>query len=80
MDLLISVDTFAAHLAGALGLEVWLLLKPDADWRWGVELETTCWYPTMRLFRAARAGDWSDLLVRVGEELAIWREQRGENT
>ncbi|MDQ2079828.1 hypothetical protein RA307_06515 [Xanthobacteraceae bacterium Astr-EGSB] len=58
LDLLITVDTFLAHLAGALGVPVWLLLARDCDWRWMEQGESTVWYPTMRLFRQPRAGDW----------------------
>ncbi len=58
LDLVISVDTAAAHLAGALGKPVWLLLSENACWRWGRATETTPWYPAMRIFRQARLGDW----------------------
>lgn len=65
LDLLISVDTFAAHLAGALGVPVWLLLHAHCDWRW-MERRTDCvWYPTMRLFRQTRADEWSGVIDRV---------------
>lgn len=69
LDLLISVDTFAAHLGGALGVPVWLLLHSDPDWRWMRSREDTPWYPTMRLFRQPRPGDWQTVLERVREEL-----------
>jgi hypothetical protein len=65
LDLLISVDTFAAHLAGALGVRVWLLLHADCDWRWMQERTDTPWYPTMRLFRQRSAGDWPALMEEV---------------
>ncbi len=65
LDLVISVDTFVAHLAGALGTPVWLLLHAQCDWRW-MERRTDCvWYPTMRLFRQTRAGDWSDVIDKI---------------
>jgi hypothetical protein len=65
LDLLISVDTFAAHLAGALGARVWLLLHADCDWRWMQGRTDTPWYPTMRLFRQRSAGDWPALMEEV---------------
>jgi hypothetical protein len=70
LDLLISVDTCSAHLGGALGVPVWLLLRNDADWRWQRDRTDSPWYPGMRLFRQARAGDWSSPLSEVGRELA----------
>lgn len=69
LDLVITVDTAAAHLAGALGLPVWLLLPWDADWRWGTEGETTDWYPSMRIFRQSAKGDWKDVIARVDAAL-----------
>ncbi|MGH8510882.1 MAG: TIGR03032 family protein, partial [Gammaproteobacteria bacterium] len=73
LDLLISVDTSVAHLAGALGTPVWLLLCRVPDWRWGLEGETTPWYPGMRLFRQTRRGDWAGVMARVMPELVAWR-------
>ena len=58
IDLLITVDTMAAHLAGALGRPVWVLLPYHADWRWMLDRPDTPWYPTMRLFRQSAPGDW----------------------
>jgi tetratricopeptide (TPR) repeat protein len=69
LDLIISVDTMAAHLAGALGRPVWTLLPAAPDWRWGLEREDTPWYPTMRLFRQSRPGDYSSVVQRVVEVL-----------
>ncbi|MFT3734895.1 MAG: glycosyltransferase family 9 protein [Rhodocyclaceae bacterium] len=69
LDLLISVDTATAHLAGALGRPVWLLLPAGADWRWGGEQDSTPWYPGMRIFRQRRPGDWGEVLGRVKQAL-----------
>jgi hypothetical protein len=62
LDLLISVDSAPAHLAAAMGREVWLLARWNGDWRWGDSGATTHWYPTMRLLRQPRAGDWSSVI------------------
>ncbi len=64
-DLLISVDTSVAHLAGALGRPCWLLLPFAADWRWMHSREDSPWYPQMRLFRQHQAGDWAEVIARV---------------
>jgi tetratricopeptide (TPR) repeat protein len=69
LDLVISIDTAFAHLAGALGKTAWVLLPFAPDWRWGLEGETCPWYPTMRLFRQAQFGDWSEPISRVADEL-----------
>jgi Tfp pilus assembly protein PilF len=70
MDLVISVDTSVAHLAGALGKPVWVLLPYAPDWRWLLEREDSPWYPTARLFRQARSGDWDGVLSAVTGALA----------
>jgi len=69
MDLLITVDTMAAHLAGALGKPVWTMLPFEADWRWLLGRRDTPWYPTMRLFRQPARGDWQSVVVAVRAEL-----------
>jgi hypothetical protein len=69
LDLIISVDTAAAHLAGALGRPVWTLISFELDWRWGLEGEDTPWYPTMRLFRQQITDDWDSVVRRVAGEL-----------
>jgi hypothetical protein len=69
LDLLVCVDTLSAHLAGALGVPTWLLLPMQADWRWMEQREDTPWYPTMRLFRQRRPGDWESVIARVAWEL-----------
>ncbi len=68
LDLLVTVDTLSAHLAGALGVPVWTLLPARPDWRWMGNGERTPWYPSMRLFRQRREG-WEPLLERVAAEL-----------
>ena len=65
MDLVITVDTAQAHLAGALGKPVWTLLARGADWRWFVDRNDSPWYPTMRLFRQDARGKWSGPVERI---------------
>jgi Flp pilus assembly protein TadD len=69
LDLVISVDTAVAHLAGALAKPVWTLLPFAAEWRWMIGREDSPWYPTMRLFRQRSPGDWQGLVSRVRREL-----------
>jgi len=69
LDLVITVDSMPAHLAGALGVPVWTLLIDDADWRWMEGRDDSPWYPTMRLFRQPAPGEWAPVLRRVGDEL-----------
>ncbi len=70
LDLVITADTALAHLAGALGVPVWVVLQSVPDWRWFIEREDSPWYPTMRLFRQRSRGDWREVLGRVARELA----------
>ena len=70
LDLVISVDTMTAHLAGALGVRTWTLLPRDADWRWMQDREDSPWYPTMCLFRQQREGDWSRIIADLAIELS----------
>jgi hypothetical protein len=69
LDLVISIDSFAAHLAGALAVPVWTLLHADPDWRWLEGRDESPWYPTMRLFHQKKAGDWCTVLEAVATEL-----------
>jgi tetratricopeptide (TPR) repeat protein len=69
LDLVISVDTSVAHLAGALGKPLWVLLCRVPDWRWLLQREDSPWYPQARLFRQDKPGDWPDLVERVAREL-----------
>ena len=65
LNLVISADTSTAHLAGALGMPVWLPLPFAPDWRWLLEREDSPWYPTMRLFRQERWGEWEGVFERI---------------
>jgi tetratricopeptide (TPR) repeat protein/glycosyltransferase involved in cell wall biosynthesis len=69
LDLVISVDTAVAHLAGALGKPVWLMLCTDPDWRWLLDRSNSPWYPTVRLFRQSHAGDWSTVIAEIQQTL-----------
>jgi len=70
LDLIISVDTMAAHLAGALGRPTWVLLNQQCDWRWMDARADSPWYPTMRLFRQQQAGVWKGVVDEVLSELS----------
>ncbi|MCC3535373.1 MAG: tetratricopeptide repeat protein [Microcoleus sp. PH2017_25_DOB_D_A] len=78
LDLVISVDTSVAHLAGALGKPVWILLCFVPDWRWMLEREDSPWYPTARLFRQSAAGDWDGVLDRASLALKARISQHQE--
>jgi len=70
LDMVITIDTATTHLAGALGKPTWVLLQRFADWRWGREGQTCPWYPTMRLFRQERQGDWKAAVQELVSALA----------
>ena len=72
LDLVITCDTAMAHLAGGMGKKVWVLLSFAPDWRWLTEREDSPWYPSMRLFRQGRAGDWGGVVGRVRQALALF--------
>jgi hypothetical protein len=74
LDVVITVDTMVAHLAGGLGLRAWTMLRAECDWRWGESGEHCVWYPTMRLFRQAAPGDWSVPLRAVRSALVDLHE------
>lgn len=69
LDLVITVDTLAAHLAGALGKPAWVLLQHAADWRWMTDRNDSPWYPGMRLFRQSAAGNWRDVIGDVRDAM-----------
>jgi hypothetical protein len=69
LDLVVVPDLALAHLAGALGVPVWVALPFASDWRWLLARDDSLWYPTMRLFRQPRAGDWAGVMVRLRAEL-----------
>ena len=76
LDLVITCDTSIAHLAGALARPVWVALKSDAEWRWLTQRSDSPWYPTMRLFRQSRRGDWDELFQRMRQSLDELRQHR----
>jgi hypothetical protein len=76
LDLVVSIDSALAHLAGALGKPVWLLLPKVADWRWGLSGDTTPWYPGMRLLRQGAAETWPRVAARAGAALAALVQTR----
>lgn len=70
LDIVITVDTSVAHMAGALGKNVWVLIPYVPDWRWMLNSENTPWYPTMRLFRQEKIGDWTPVVNRIADSLS----------
>jgi len=71
LDLVITVDTSVAHLAGAMGCPTWILLPYNPDWRWLLDRDDSPWYPTIRLFRQPKPRDYDSVIDRVGAELAV---------
>jgi tetratricopeptide (TPR) repeat protein len=69
LDMVITIDTASAHLAGAMAVKTWTIIPHAADWRWQMEGEQSPWYPTMRLFRQSVANDWGPTIARIRDEL-----------
>jgi tetratricopeptide (TPR) repeat protein len=74
LDLVVTVDTSVAHLAGALGARTWVLVQREPDWRWHLEREDNPWYPTMRLFRQKREGEWAGAIESVAGALESYTQ------
>ena len=77
LDLVITSDTAVAHLAGALGCRVWLVLKWVPDWRWMLDEDSSSWYPSMRLFRQNKADDWEGVFDEIKSELNLLVQKNG---
>jgi hypothetical protein len=77
LDLVITVDTAVAHLAGAMAKPVWILLPFAPDWRWLLHRQDSPWYPTMRLFRQPTWGDWHSVIMQVAHALSSRIEIQG---
>ena len=75
LDLVIAVDTSVAHLAGALGKPIWMPLVFWSDWRWLLDREDSPWYPSLRIFRQSRLGDWDRVVERIALELRGWADR-----
>lgn len=77
LDVVVTSDTAIAHLAGGLGVPTWVALGFSPDWRWLLDREDSPWYPSMRLFRQRRAGDWGEVFARIARELAELAKRKG---
>ena len=77
IDLLISVDTAAVHVAGALGRPVWALIPSAPDWRWGLEGDATAWYQSAELWRQPEPQDWESIIARLSDALAPQAKRKG---
>ena len=79
LDLVVTCDTVTAHLAGALGVPVWVALSAAPDWRWMLGREDSPWYPTMRLFRQESLGEWAGVFDQIATQLADVARQRNDS-
>jgi hypothetical protein len=70
LDGVVSIDTAVAHLTGALGKPLWLMLPFAADWRWGIDTPASAWYPKAHLFRQGKPGAWEEVIERVAKDVA----------
>jgi len=77
LDLIVTPDTSIAHLAGALGCPVWLVLQQVPDWRWLLDRSDSPWYPSMTLYRQTARGDWDGVFERIAQDLAGWSGRQG---
>ena len=80
LDLVITVDSAVAHLAGAIGKPVWLLNRSTSEWRWGLESDRSPWYPSMRIFRQPTGEGWDGVIAQVAEELEVFRRTQIDRT
>jgi tetratricopeptide (TPR) repeat protein len=76
LDMVISADSVVAHLAGALGKPVWIMLRRSGEWRWLMEREDSPWYPTARIFRQKNPGDWAGVVLDIVQQLGALAVQR----
>ena len=76
LDLVIGIDSVIVHLAGALGIPVWMMNRRNSEWRWMAPRDDSPWYPTMRIFGQSAMGNWSDVVARVKEELRVFSRSR----
>ncbi|MEP6679100.1 MAG: glycosyltransferase family 9 protein, partial [Betaproteobacteria bacterium] len=76
LDAIVSADTAVAHVAGALGVPVWLLDRSNSCWRWRLAADTSPWYPQMTIVRQTRFGVWDDVVARVQASLDAWWRER----
>ena len=74
LDMVISADTAVAHLAGALGTPVWIMLRHSGEWRWLLERTDSPWYPSARIFRQKTQGDWAGLVLELRQQLRVMLE------